>query len=221
MIPRKYFVGIVGLLFLSIAAGLGFWPFLPRAAAIHWDMHDRADGYAPRAIAAMIFPLINVIAVGLAMLAPRWRAFHRRVVRMGRVYGVVCLAIALSLFCIQVICMLVDIGVHLPIGQMILLVVGLLIVVIGNFMSKVRRNLFFGIRTPWTMSNDTVWERTHRIGSVLFFSLGIVIVLASLFAPLTAAAIVMATGLLLFTIWAIVYSAWLYHHLGNVDDSVS
>jgi uncharacterized membrane protein len=143
------------------------------------------------------------------------------VVRMGRVYGVVCLAIALSLFCIQVICMLVDIGVHLPIGQMILLVVGLLIVVIGNFMSKVRRNLFFGIRTPWTMSNDTVWERTHRIGSVLFFSLGIVIVLASLFAPLTAAAIVMATGLLLFTIWAIVYSAWLYHHLGNVDDSVS
>jgi uncharacterized membrane protein len=128
----------------------------------------------------------------------------------------ICMSTILAMVCIQLICMLVDIGVDLKVGQMTLLVVGLLIAVMGNFMGKVRRNWFFGIRTPWTLANDTVWERTHRIGSVLFFCLGLLIVLTSLFTSVAIAAIALTAGLLLITAWALVYSAVLYHHVVGV-----
>jgi uncharacterized membrane protein len=221
MISREHRIALSLLLLASFGVGLAAWPFLPAQAPIHWDMHDHPNGYAPRAVAAFLFPGINLITLGLMLALPRLRPIGRRFAKMRNVYGVVWVSVATAMLCIKTLCMVVDAGVPLPIGKVILVVIGLLCAILGNFMSKVRRNYFFGIRTPWPLANDLVWERTHRIGAVLFFAFGILTALISLLAPPSVAAPMFLVGIVLFTAWACIYSAWLFHHFGSVKQPIS
>jgi uncharacterized membrane protein len=59
--------------------------------------------------------------------------------------------------------------------------IGVLFAVIGGVMGKVTRNFFAGIRTPWTLASEEVWNRTHRLGSKIFMAAGLVAVAAALF----------------------------------------
>ena len=59
----------------------------------------------------------------------------------------------------------------------------LLLIVMGNVLPRARPNWMFGIRTPWTLSNDRVWERTHRVGGYLMLGAGVVILAAAVVAP--------------------------------------
>jgi uncharacterized membrane protein len=59
-----------------------------------------------------------------------------------------------------------------PISLIAALSVGVLLMVIGNYMGKLRKNFFIGIRTPWTLASDAVWERTHRFAGPLFVAAG-------------------------------------------------
>ena len=44
----------------------------------------------------------------------------------------------------------------------------------GNSLGKVRRNFWMGVRTPWTLASETVWNRTHRVTAWLWVALGLV-----------------------------------------------
>jgi uncharacterized membrane protein len=75
-------------------------------------------------------------------------------------------------------------GWPISIPHVVLVLTGLLFVAIGKLLPRARANWFFGIRTPWTLSSDAVWERTHRLGGVLFM-LGGVVLIAAAFGPAT------------------------------------
>ncbi len=72
----------------------------------------------------------------------------------------------------------------LNIGMYMILGIGLLFIFIGNYMPKAKQNFFFGIKTPWTLSSENVWIKTHRLGGICFFIAG-VILLISIFLPET------------------------------------
>ena len=55
-------------------------------------------------------------------------------------------------------------GQDVRINEMTFAAIGLMFIVLGNYMGKVRKNFFIGIRTPWTLASDEVWNRTHRLG---------------------------------------------------------
>jgi len=59
--------------------------------------------------------------------------------------------------------------------------IGLLFIFVGLMLNKAKRNYFIGIRTPWTLANDVVWQKTHRLGSKLFILAGILTLLGLLF----------------------------------------
>jgi uncharacterized membrane protein len=63
---------------------------------------------------------------------------------------------------------------------------GVLFIFVGYLMRKAKRNFFIGIRTPWTLSSDRVWDETHRVGSVMFMVAGVLAFLGSLFGGTTA-----------------------------------
>jgi uncharacterized membrane protein len=69
------------------------------------------------------------------------------------------------------------------ISSFVFVAVGLLFMVIGNFLGKVRKNFFLGIRTPWTLASDEVWAKTHRLGGWCFVAAGIVMALMGVAAP--------------------------------------
>jgi uncharacterized membrane protein len=86
---------------------------------------------------------------------------------------------------------------------------GLLFIFIGFMLRKAKRNFFIGIRTPWTLSNDRVWDETHRIGSILFMASGILAFIGGIFGGMTAFWFLFVP-LIGSTIFLLVYSYVLY-----------
>src|SRR5438477_13205836 len=101
------------------------------------------------------------------------------------------------------------VGVPIPVARLMPAVVGVLMILIGNALPRARPNWWFGIRTPWTMSNDRVWERTHRVGGYLLVVTGVLIAFAALLPFAVApAVIVVALGALAAASLVYSYVAW-------------
>jgi uncharacterized membrane protein len=73
-----------------------------------------------------------------------------------------------------------NLGVYLNVGVWISAAIGVLFIVLGNFLSKVKSNYFFGIRTPWTLASETVWNKTHRLGGKVFIMAGVLLAMSGL-----------------------------------------
>lgn len=74
-------------------------------------------------------------------------------------------------------------GYEVSIDKIIPSIVGILFIVIGNYMPKIKSNYFYGIKTPWTLSSDTSWRKTHRLGGKVFIISGFIIILSSFLLP--------------------------------------
>ena len=64
-------------------------------------------------------------------------------------------------------------GIQFDMTTIVMLALSVLFIFIGNYLGKVRRNFWMGIRTPWTLTSSVVWERTHRLGGWLFVAVGL------------------------------------------------
>ena len=69
---------------------------------------------------------------------------------------------------------------RINVEMVIVLLVGILFTIIGNMMPKFKNNFFIGIRTPWTLANEEVWNRTHRLGGIMWFFGGLIIIAAAI-----------------------------------------
>ena len=115
----------------------------------------------------------------------------------------------IMLLAINLMIILYGAGYPIPMGSTGPLIIGVIFVLLGNFLPTVRPNFFVGIRTPWTLSNEKVWRKTHRLGAKLMVSAGIVM-MVSIFLPheweivLCTICFVLGLGI------PCVYSYWLY-----------
>jgi uncharacterized membrane protein len=103
----------------------------------------------------------------------------------------------------------VALGYRPPVAKMVLLPMGLLFIVLGNYMGKLRPNWFAGVRTPWTLSSKLSWNKTHQQAGWLMFAMGGAFIIAA-FVP-TAAVIIAAVAFqVLCFVWLVVYSYLVY-----------
>jgi uncharacterized membrane protein len=100
-------------------------------------------------------------------------------------------------------------GWPVPVVMVAPVMIGVLFVVLGNVMPRARSNWMFGIRTPWTLTNDRVWERTHRVGGMTFVGAGLLLIVSAFLRP-TAMVAVLITASVLASVIPITYSyfAW-------------
>ena len=106
-------------------------------------------------------------------------------------------------------------GVPVPISLVCCLTVGVLFVIIGNYLPKCRLNYTMGIRTPWTLSSEENWNKTHRLGGKLWVAAGLLIVVCGFFslrgeAGGELAFVFMLIAVALASLIPVVYSLWLY-----------
>lgn len=171
------------LILVACAVSLWFYPQLPNPVPTHWDMAGQVNGYTPKPWGVILFPLVMIgmwlVLWALPYISPK----GFRLDSFLPVYGIISLAILAMLFVIMVIVFLAAKGNHIPVQRVAPIVVGLLLLVLGNYMGKVRKNFFVGIRTPWTLASDEVWMRTHHLGGWLFVVGGLIIAVAGLLAP--------------------------------------
>ncbi|KGE20950.1 SdpI family protein [Paenibacillus wynnii] len=120
-------------------------------------------------------------------------------------HGMIRLAISLLLNTSLALSVSYGLDYHFPAGKILIAVLGLMFMVIGNYLPQVKHNYFLGIRTPWTLASPEVWRKTHRFSGILWAIAGVLFILA-VFMPEVLATTFIITGLLLSIIVPLVYS---------------
>ena len=165
---------------------------LPAQVPMHWDLSG-AVSYSDKQELWFIAGLAPLFAV-LFPLLPRIDPRHRSYEKFMGSYLVFQLTMMLFL---SVITGIVLVESYRPgttdVGVVACALVSLLFIVLGNMMPKFRQNYFCGIKTPWTLSSETVWVRTQRMGGRLLFAAGTAGLLGCLLPPIPRFAILMGT----------------------------
>jgi uncharacterized membrane protein len=203
---------IASLVFILLMLGVAVWiyPQLPARAPIHWGANGVANGWAPRFWAAA-FPVL--LMVGLALLFAILPVISPRkfgIAPFARTYGIIVMVTLAFLLVIGTIALFAAAGHQVSMELVAPIAVGALLMVVGNFMGKFRKNFFVGIRTPWTLTSDVVWERTHRLAGWLFVLAGLVWIVGGL---LRASPVVLVVAALAAGFIPAVYSYFLYRRV--------
>ena len=214
MIPRGYVIVSGVLVVISLLAGVALYSQLPVRAPIHWNVHGVADGYGPTWVDAFMFPVVTALLLGLLVYLPRVSRWRENFDRFGRTYGKVMVAVTGGLVALHLVVLLKASGKAITMDRAMPAVVGAMIAITGNWMGKLRRNSLMGIRTPWTLASDYVWERTHRAGGKVMVGYGLAVLAAAVLARGVVIVAVVIVGALGLTVWAMVYS-WMVSRRGR------
>lgn len=171
------------VLFIGTAIGVAayLYPGLPEQIPTHWNGAGEIDDYTPKPWGVILLPLAAMLAFGTMRLIPIISPKGFRTDKFMDVVNVFAVVIVGFMSWISILVLLVANGHDVRINELTFAGVGLMFVVLGNYMGKVRKNFFIGIRTPWTLASDEVWSRTHRMGGKVFMLLGLFMMINSIF----------------------------------------
>ncbi|HJQ14869.1 MAG TPA: SdpI family protein [Anaerolineales bacterium] len=194
----------------ATVAGLLLWNRLPDPMASHWNINDQADGYMSRTWGVLMMPLITLGLFVLFIVIPLIDPLKANIAQFRGAFNLfIVLMIALMVY-LYGLTLAWNLGyTDFRMSSAMLPALGLLFIFIGFMMRQSKRNFFIGIRTPWTLSSDTVWNGTHRVGAVLFMISGVLAFIGSFFGGM-AAFWMMLVPLLGSTIFLLIYSYILY-----------
>ena len=218
MMPRKYLIAMFVLMFLPAVAGLCMKPFMPPSVPVHWGISGQPDRYGSPWELILTFALTNLFIGGLMLVLPVIGPMRANFQRFAETYGRICVTLLAGMSVIAIALLMKGVGRNIPVVSCITVTLGVMLAVIGNWLGKVRRNFWVGIRTPWTLANERVWERTHRVGGKLTVLFGLALAISGAFAPPVAVFVVTLAGALGLAVWSLIYSYVLYHRLGSIDD---
>ncbi|MFA4942004.1 MAG: SdpI family protein [Patescibacteria group bacterium] len=160
-----------------------FYSHFPDRVPTHWGISGEIDGWGSRNT-AFIIPAVIVGMYFMFLLLPFVDPKKERYEQFKKPYHVFKNFLIIFMAIIYFVTSFAGLGYDLPVGIIIPVMIGILFVIIGNYMAKIKMNWFFGIKTPWTLSSEEVWNKTHRFGGKMFVLGGILIAINS-FLPLS------------------------------------
>ncbi len=198
---------------LLIVAGLilsfYFYAHFPERVVTHWNFRGEPDGWSGRAGAAFgtmaIIPGMYLLFLLLPLIDPK----KERYAEFSKVFQVFKNILITLFFIIYILSSLYNIGYPVRIEFWIPWLIGLLMIILGNYLGKIKRNWFMGIRTPWTLSSENVWNKTHRVGGWAFIFFGICIIISPNLSQ-TLGTIVFMAGTFAIIFGTLIYSYIVY-----------
>ena len=172
---------------LPVLIGIICWNRLPDMMATHFGLNNEADGFSGKAFAVFGIPAF--------LLAVLW----------------LCAFVTLHDY-VAAVMYPANLGYELDITFFSELLLGLLFIVVGNYLPKARQNYTIGIKIPWTLANEENWNRTHRLAGYLWMICGILIIVFGLTRFVSAPWLL---GLpLIMVLVPCIYSYWLHARKG-------
>lgn len=155
------------------------WNSLPQTVPVHWNFKGEIDNWGDKSTLIFITCLLTVFMYGLLSVIPLIDP-KKKIQNMGQKYYNLKFFLLLFMtgIAVYIIYSVKEQAMHNP--NFLFIVLGLLFVVLGNYMKTIKANYFIGIRTPWTLENETVWKKTHKLGGKLWFIGGLLIVICCL-----------------------------------------
>ncbi len=181
------------------------WDQLPQEIPLHWNSRGEIDRYGPKKelwwVLAMTSGLTYLILLAVPYIDPK-----KRIQEMGAKYMQLKYVLIAAMSGIG--CVIIYMVEREQSGSMtpLMVLIGLLFAVLGNYMKTFRPNYFIGIRTPWTLESPEVWEKTHTLGGRLWFAGGLLIVLLAFLTEGPMQVYLMIGILLVISLIPLVYS---------------
>lgn len=210
MTTRLTTIIVLVLIIGATIAGMLLWNQLPDIMASHWNANDQVDGYMPKFWGVFMMPLVTLGMFVIFLVVPSIDPLKANIAQFRETFNLFIAFMVGFMVYVHALTLRWNLGyTDFGISKGMLPAMGLLFIVIGSMLRKAKRNFFIGIRTPWTLSNDTVWDKTHQLGAVLFTISGVLAVIGGFIGGMTAFWMLMAP-LLGSTIFLLVYSYVLY-----------
>jgi len=167
-------VAIVLVLILTAVMTLVAYPVMPDAVASHWNAAGDLNGTMPKFWGLILIPLLMYGFCALLVFLPRIDPLRNNYQKFQDYYNGFILVFAAFLFFIQLQIILWGLGIPISPNLTMPVMIGILFIYIGFLIGHAEPNWFVGIRTPWTLSSDSVWKKTHQRGATLFKLAGVV-----------------------------------------------
>jgi uncharacterized membrane protein len=175
------------LIGLALLAGVFLWNQLPDSMASHWNEYDQVDGYVSKFWGVFLMPLTTLGILMLFIVLPNIDPLKANIAQFRESFNIFVVLFTAFMLYIHGLTLAWNLGYQdYKISAIMLPFMGFLFIAIGYLLRKAKRNFFIGIRTPWTLSNDVVWDKTHRLGSILFMLSGAVAMTGGFFGGMTA-----------------------------------
>jgi uncharacterized membrane protein len=182
MSTRTTLIIVSILIVASTLAGLLLWNQLPDSMASHWGANDQVNGTISKFWGVFLMPLITVAMLVMFLVIPSIDPLKANIVQFREYFNAFIALITAFMVYIYALTLIWNLGyTNFRMSAAMLPAMGLLFIFVGVMIGKAKRNYFIGIRTPWTLSSDKVWDETHRIGGKLFIASGVLALLGAFF----------------------------------------
>lgn len=213
MSSRLTTIFILAIILAGISAGLYFYPQFPERVASHWNSRGEVDGYMGKFWGVFIMPIISVFLLIVFLVFPRLDPKRENIKKFRNYFNVFIFIIFLFLLYVHFLTLAWNLGQRFDMGQFMIPALAILFYYAGILISHCEPNWTIGIRTPWTLSSDRVWQKTHDLGGK-FFRIASGVMLVGILFPLWGVWFVIAP-LLVAVIFLFVFSYLEYKKEGR------
>ncbi len=165
---RKTELAALEIVLLSFAIAVCLYPTMPDRLASHWNAQGQVDGYMDKGWGLFLMPVISVVLLLLFLAIPKIDPLKANIAKFRKTFDIFVVLVMLFLLYLFILTILWNSGVVFDMVLALIPAFAGLFYYCGILTENAKRNWFIGIRTPWTISNDAVWDRTHRLGGKLF-----------------------------------------------------
>ena len=177
--PARYTCIVIIILMLLSSAWA--WHQIPpdTQLPVHWGINGQPDHYAGKFWGLFMMPVVVTVMGILLILIPLIEPRKKHLSLSMKAYNIILIAIFLLMAGLHILIIMSSLNKGISVDRAVPFGVGLLFIVIGNYMGKIRSNFLLGIKTPWTLSSELSWNKTHRLGGRLFILCGFFLTLSA------------------------------------------
>ncbi len=198
------------LLALSLVLGVYYAMTLPSIVPTHFNIHNQPDQYGSKWVAVLMGPCFMLFCIGLTVAIPRLSPKNFEIERFTSTFAYSMVLVAALQFYIAIIISRATAGAHIDILKGLMAGMFMFFALLGNVVGRVKRNFYMGVRTPWTLANEQVWDATHRLAGKLWFIGGLIGAALSLMGAPFAVSMTLIMGMAL---WPVIASYFIYKKL--------
>jgi len=196
---------ILAIVAVSFIISIYFYQQMPERMVSHWGLHGEVDGTMDRFWGVFLWPVIIALLSLLFIAIPRIDPLRENVKQFRKYFDVFVAMLFLFMISLELIMIVWNLGIQIPMVPLISAWFAVLFFFVGRLLEHAKKNWFIGIRTPWTMSSEKVWDKTHQLAAKLFKACGI-IALLGIIAPPELAFVLILVPIMASAFYATYYS---------------
>lgn len=207
MLAKKDIIPIV-IIIIALIVGAWLYPSLPERIPVHWNSQGEADGWGSKDFGVFFLPILALGVYLLMTFIPRIDPLKKNYEKFKKPYFYFKLLLSLFFVFLYFFTLCSVSGFEINIAYFMLPAFSFLFILMGAMLPKLKRNYFIGIRTPWTIHSDIVWEKTHKFSSKIFIAAGTISLVGMIFPSFAFS--IFITAVIAAAIVCVAYSYFLF-----------